>query len=72
MKAGVKYKVVYHHREQYSISEMCRIFGVSRSGYYCYTKRMDTPARDLPLAERIRECQEECHSTYGGYVRIMV
>lgn len=71
MKAGVKYKVIYHNREQYSISEMCRIFGVSRSGYYCYTKCMDTPARDLPLAERIRECQEECHSTYG-YRRVHI
>ncbi len=33
MKASVKYKVIYRHREKYSISEMCRFFGVSRSGY---------------------------------------
>ena len=25
---------------------------------------MDIPAKDLPLAENIRECQEECGKTY--------
>ena len=57
--------VIYRHREKYSISEMCRFFEVSRSGYYEYVKRMDIPAKDLPLAERIRECQSECGKTYG-------
>ncbi len=65
MKASVKYKVIYRHSEKYSISEMCQFFGVSRSGYYGYVKRMENPAKDLPLAEKIRECQAECKSTYG-------
>ena len=43
---------------------MCRFFDVSRSGYYDYVKRMDIPAWDLPLAEKIRECLEHSHSTY--------
>ena len=71
MKASVKYNVIYRHREKYSISEMCRIFGVSRSGYYSYVKRMDVPAKDLPLAEKIRECQVECKQTYG-YRRVHI
>ena len=71
MKASVKYNVIYRHREKYSICEMCRIFGVSRSGYYSYVKRMDKPARDLPLAEKIRECQAECKQTYG-YRRVHI
>ena len=71
MKASVKYKVIYHHREKYSISEMCRFFGVSRSGYYDYVHHMDVPAKDLPLAEKIRECQTECRSTYG-YRRVHI
>ena len=50
---------------------MCRFFGVSRSGYYDYVKRMDVPAKDLPLADRIRECQAECRSTYG-YRRVHI
>jgi len=63
--------VIYRHKEKYSISEMCRLFGVSRSGYYGYVSRMDIPAWDLPLAEKIRECQEECGKTYG-YRRVHI
>lgn len=63
--------VVYRHKEKYSISEMCRFFSVSRSGYYDYLKRMDIPAKDLPLAEKIRECQASCGQTYG-YRRVHI
>ena len=71
MKPKVKYMVICRHKEQYSISEMCRFFNVSRSGYYDYIKRMDTPAKDMPLAEKIRECQEKCGKTYG-YRRVQI
>ena len=50
---------------------MCRFFNVSRSGYYDYLKRMEHPALDLPLAEKIRECQEHSHMTYG-YRRVHI
>ena len=63
--------VIYRHKDKYSISEMCRFFKVSRSGYYGFVSRMDTPARDLPLAEKIRECQEQCGKTYG-YRRVHI
>ncbi len=63
--------VIYRHKDKYSISEMCRFFGVSRSGYYGYVSRMDIPARDLSLAEKIRECQDECGNTYG-YRRVHI
>jgi len=63
--------VIYRHKEKYSISEMCRFFEVSRSGYYDYVKRMETPAWDLPLAEKIQECQKDSHSTYG-YRRVHI
>ena len=42
-----------------------------KSGYYDYVKRMDIPALDLPLAEKIRECQEQCGKTYG-YRRVHI
>ena len=71
MRTYVKYMVIYRHKEKYTISEMCRFFDVSRSGYYDYVKRMDKPAYDLPLAEKIRECQEHSHSTYG-YRRVHI
>ena len=71
MRTSVKYMVIYRHKDKYSISEMCRFFNVSRSGYYDYVKRMDIPARDLPLAEKIRECQTKCGKTYG-YRRVHI
>lgn len=63
--------VIYRHKDKYSISEMCRFFNVSRSGYYGYVSRMDIPAWDQPLAEKIRECQEACGRTYG-YRRVHI
>ena len=51
MRPSVKYLVIYRHKDKYSISEMCRFFSVSRSGYYGFVKRMDEPAKDLELAE---------------------
>ena len=63
--------VIYRHKNKYSISEMCRFFKVSRSGYYGYVSRMDKPAWDLSLAEKIRECQEKCGKTYG-YRRVHI
>ncbi len=71
MRTSVKYMVIYRHKDKYSISEMCRFFKVSRSGYYDYVKRVDIPAWDLPLAEKIRECQEQCGKTYG-YRRVHI
>ena len=63
--------VIYRHKDKYSISEMCRFFDVSRSGYYYYVKRMDIPAKDLPLAEKIKECQIKNGKTYG-YRRVHI
>ena len=63
--------VIYRHKNKYSISEMCRFFEVSRSGYYDYVKRMAVPAWDLPLAEKIKECQDKCGKTYG-YRRVHI
>ena len=71
MKTSVKYMVIYLHKDKYSISAMCRFFSVSRSGYYDYVKRMDIPAKDLLLAEKIKECQEKCGKTYG-YRRVHI
>ena len=50
---------------------MCRFFNVSRSGYYGYVSRMEVPAKDLPLAEKVKECQERCGKTYG-YRRVHI
>ena len=71
MRTSVKYRVIYRHKDKYAISEMCRFFKVSRSGYYGYVSRMDIPSRDLPLAEKIQECQKKHGKTYG-YRRVHI
>ena len=71
MRTSVRFMVIYRHKDKYSISEMCRFFEVSRSGYYDYVKRMDIPTKDLPLAEKIKECQEKNGKTYG-YRRVHI
>lgn len=71
MKVSVKYRIIYRHKDKYSISSMCRFFSVSRSGYYCFVNRIDTPSKDLPLAKKIQECQDKCGKTYG-YRRVHI
>jgi transposase InsO family protein len=65
VKASVKYTAIYGKRDKYPIQEMCLFFGVSRSGYYDFVKRMDEPDKDAKLAEDIAQCQERCKKTYG-------
>lgn len=71
MKASVKYLAVYGKREKYPIQTMCQFFGVSRSGYYDYIKRIDNPDYDEPLAAEIARCQEHSRKTYG-YRRVQL
>lgn len=71
MKPSVKYQVTFKHKDEYSINSMCKFFRVSRSGHYAFLKRTNVPDRDLPLAEKIKECQEESHRTYS-YRRVHI
>ena len=69
MKAEVKYRIIYRHREEYPISVMCAFFAVSRSGYYGFVHRQGKPKKDAVLAELIAQQQERSFHTYG-YRRI--
>ena len=57
--------VIYRHKERYPISVMCQFFGVSRSGYYGFCKRVGDPEPDAELAELLQSQQERCRQTYG-------
>ena len=56
-------------KANYSISMMCRVLEVSRSGYYAsakldsISKRME---RDMDLTEKIRKVHEDSRGTYGS------
>ncbi len=65
MRPGVKYWVIYRHREEYPVSVMCRFFYVSRSGYYAFVQRLGRSEPDADLAKAIEECQARCGRTYG-------
>lgn len=65
MRPRLKYHVIHLHHKQYSIMSMCSFFGVSRSGYYVYVKRLSQKQRDADLAEIIGRCQHICGKTYG-------
>ena len=51
----------------YRIATMCRVLGVSPSGYYAWLKRDPSPRarRDAALVQRIREIHERSRGTYG-------
>jgi putative transposase len=56
------------HRAVYPIAAMCRVLGVSSSGYYAWAKRA-RPARatsDAALIERIGAIHAASHRTYGS------
>ena len=65
MRQKVKYAVIYRHRNEYSISVMCKFFEVSRSGYYDFVNRLGKPEPDADLAMKIKECQNRTDKTYG-------
>ena len=71
MRPKFKYQVIYGHRTEYPVSVMCRFFGVSRSGYYNYVKRLGQTEKDAALAETLRLQQERCFQTYG-YRRMQI
>jgi putative transposase len=55
------------HQAVYPIATMCRVLGVSPSGYYGWTKRPPSrrAASDAALSERIRAAHAASHGTYG-------
>ena len=44
---------------------MCKFFGVSRSGYYEFVKRLDRLENDTDLTEKIKECRRKTDNSYG-------
>ena len=53
----LKYRVIERFRGIYSIEAMCRVFEVSRSGYYAWRNRQGQESKDQWLVDLIVECQ---------------
>ncbi|GIP49016.1 transposase [Paenibacillus sp. J53TS2] len=54
-----KHRLVQELRQRYSVSELCKEVGISRSGFYAYLKRK--------TEERDRELKELLHALYTKY-----
>ena len=52
----------------YNLTQMCRLFEVTRQGYHQYVKSLSAPrvARKLVLAEQIRQVYEDSGRRYGS------
>ena len=61
----LKYRVIERFRGKYSVEAMCKLFEVSRSGYYAWRNRQGKEAKDQWLVDLIMECQEHSKQTYG-------
>jgi transposase InsO family protein len=63
------YQFMKAHRDRYTIKEMARVFGVSRSAYYRWAKHGVSQRRDIADAELVRFIREivtKHHRRYGS------
>lgn len=64
----MKYPFIARHRAVWSVSELCRALGVSRSGFYEWHNRTPSARErvNTRLTGRIRESFEASDRTYGS------
>ena len=62
------FRFVSENQAAYPIATMCRLLGVSSSGYYAWTKRRPSwrAQTDAALITEIRAAHEGSHGTYGA------
>jgi transposase InsO family protein len=62
------YAFIHRHRSAYAVERMCRVLGVTRSGYYAWSRRGPSlrGRRDRDLLERIRESYKANRGNYGS------
>jgi putative transposase len=55
------------YQADYPVLKMCRVLGVSPSGYYAWCNRQPSPRRqtDIALGDQIEAFHRASHSTYG-------
>lgn len=63
-------RLAFIHAEKalFTVAAMCRLLGVTRQGYYAYTKRLPSQRieRERALHERLRVVHAESRGTYGS------
>jgi len=63
-----RFRFVADHRHAYGVKRLCRVLGVSRSGFYAFLDRSPSPRQvaDTALGTRIAEIYEQSRRTYGS------
>jgi transposase InsO family protein len=63
----VKYAFIQEHQTVFSVSRMCRVFEVSRSGFYEWLSRPESARKqaDRQLSDEIKQAFESSRQTYG-------
>jgi len=61
------FRFVEHERATLPVTTMCRVLGVSSSGYWAWASRppLERSRGDAALSERIRAIHERSRRTYG-------
>lgn len=64
----MKYAAIHQYREEYAIRMMCRVLGVSRSGYYDWVDRPESARhqRHRLLTEKVQRFHQASRETYGS------
>lgn len=64
----MKYRFIEQHRNHYPVRMLCRVLRVSRSGYYGWQGRTESPRAQAnrALLEQIRRVHQASRSTYGS------
>lgn len=64
----MKFAFIEDHQQEFPVEAMCRVLAVSRSGYYAWQQRPESPQakRQAELVEQIRQVHEESRQIYGS------
>lgn len=64
----VKYTFLHAHESQFSVTAMCRVLDVPRSGYYAWKRRGENPreAENRRLDEAIQRLFDRHKDRYGA------
>ena len=62
----MKYAFIEEYRYEHRISTMCRVLGVSRSGYYSWWRQEETLGSEMAMVAQIKEVYEQSRGLYGS------
>lgn len=64
----MRFAFITAHQAEFPVELMCRVLGVSRSGYYVWSRRPPSPQarRREQLTEQIRQAHQQSRQSYGS------